>query len=60
MAECFSSLDLMQSAIYSDLMGTHFVRVRVMVINSTFNNISIILWQKVLLEEETRVPGENH
>jgi hypothetical protein len=35
-------------------MGTNFVRVRVMVINSTFNNIS------VLLEEETRVPGENH
>jgi hypothetical protein len=54
MAECYSSLDLMQSAIYSDLMGTNFVRVRVMVINSTFNNIS------VLLEEETRVPGENH
>jgi hypothetical protein len=35
-------------------------QVRVMVINSTFNNISAILWQKVLLEEETRVPGENH
>jgi hypothetical protein len=50
----------MQSAIYSDLMGTNFVRVRVMVINSTFNNISVLLWQKVLLEEETRVPGENH
>ena len=60
MTECISSLDLMQSAIYSDLMGTNFVRVRVMVINSTFNNISVLLWQKVLLEEETRVPGENH
>ena len=60
MTECINNLDLMQSAIYSDLMGTHFVRVRVMVINSTFNNISVLLWQKVLLEEETRVPGENH
>jgi len=25
-----------------------------------FNNISVILWQSVLLVEETRVPGENH
>ena len=29
-----------------------------MVFNSTFNNISVILWQSVLLVEETRVPGE--
>ena len=29
-------------------------------INATFNNISVILWWSVLLEEETRVPGENH
>ena len=28
--------------------------------NATFNNISVILWQFVLLVEETRVPGENH
>jgi hypothetical protein len=26
--------------------------------NVTFNNISVILWQSVLLEEETRGPGE--
>jgi hypothetical protein len=31
-----------------------------MVFNATFNNISIISWQSVLLVEETRVPGENH
>ena len=31
-----------------------------MVFNTTFNNISAILWQSVLLVEETRVPGENH
>jgi hypothetical protein len=31
-----------------------------MVFNTTFNNISVILWQSVLLVKETRVPGENH
>jgi hypothetical protein len=34
-------------------------RVRVMVFNATFNNISVILWGSVLLVEETEVPGEN-
>ena len=28
--------------------------------NTTFNNISVISWQSVLLMEETGVPGENH
>jgi hypothetical protein len=31
-----------------------------MVFNATFNNISVISWQSVLLVEETAVPGENH
>jgi hypothetical protein len=31
-----------------------------MVFNATFNNISVISWQSVLLVEETRVPGESH
>jgi hypothetical protein len=31
-----------------------------MVFKATFNNISVILWQTVLLMEETGVPGENH
>jgi hypothetical protein len=31
-----------------------------LVFNATFNNISVILWQSVLLVEEIRVPGENH
>jgi hypothetical protein len=35
-------------------------RVRVMVINATFNNISVILWWSLLLVEDTVVPGENH
>jgi hypothetical protein len=31
-----------------------------MVLNATFNNISVISWQSVLVVEETGVPGENH
>jgi hypothetical protein len=31
-----------------------------MVFNTTFNNISIISWQSVLLVEETWVPRKNH
>jgi hypothetical protein len=31
-----------------------------MVFKATFNNISAILWQAVLLVAETGVPRENH
>jgi hypothetical protein len=31
-----------------------------MVFNATFNNISVISWQSVLLVEEIGVPGEDH
>ena len=31
-----------------------------MMFGATFNNISAISWQSVLLAEETGVPGENH
>jgi len=41
---------------YSNLFK---IGVRVMVFNATFNNISVISWS-VLLMEETGVPGENH
>jgi hypothetical protein len=34
--------------------------VWIMVLNATFNNISVISWWSVLLVEETRVPGENN
>ena len=44
--------------VYS--VGSLWVSVRVMVVNDTFNNISVILWRSVLLVEEIRVPGENH
>jgi hypothetical protein len=33
---------------------------RVMILNATFNNISVISWRSVLLVEETRVHRENH
>jgi hypothetical protein len=33
---------------------------RFMVLNATFNNISVILWGSVLLVVKTGVPGENH
>jgi hypothetical protein len=39
------------------------VRMRVMVFEATFNNISVISpisWRSVLLVEETGVPRENH
>jgi hypothetical protein len=31
-----------------------------MVLNATFNSISVISWWSVLLMDETGVPGENH
>jgi hypothetical protein len=31
-----------------------------MLLNTTFNNISIISWRSVVLVEETGVPGKNH
>jgi hypothetical protein len=34
--------------------------VCLMVLNATFNNISVISWWPVLLVEETGGPGENH
>jgi len=34
--------------------------VRVMVLNATFNNISVISWRSVLLVEEIGVSGKNH
>jgi hypothetical protein len=36
------------------------VRVRIMVLSATFNNILVISWQSVLLVKDTGVRGENH
>jgi hypothetical protein len=49
-----SSLNL-KIMIYRYTM--YLFRVRVVVFNATFNNILVILWQSVLLVDETR---ENH
>jgi len=38
----------------------YLVSIRVVVFDTTFNNISIISWWSVLLVEERGVPGENH
>jgi hypothetical protein len=46
-----------QCYMYRDYKG---VRVRVMMFNATFNNISVISWRWVLLVEETGVPREIH
>ena len=40
---------------YCELM----VRVRAMVFNATFNNISVISWRSVLLVKENRLRTEN-
>jgi hypothetical protein len=34
--------------------------VCLLVLNATFNNISVISWRSVLFVEETGGPGENH
>jgi hypothetical protein len=42
-----------------DLELIWLVVCQFMVLNATFNNISIISWQSVLLVEQTGGPGEN-
>ena len=54
------SLSMMSSSVYETQGTRSCVRVRAMVFNVTFNNISVISWPSVLLVEETRVPRENH
>jgi hypothetical protein len=39
----------------SRIQGQTWVKVRVMVFNATFNNISVILWRSVVLVEETGI-----
>jgi hypothetical protein len=48
--------DLFSDLIIKELRFSIGVRVRVVVFNATFNNISAISWQSVLLVEETGVP----
>ena len=46
--------------ISNENQTTKSEEVRVIVFNTTFNNISVISWRSVLLVEETGGPGENH
>ena len=40
--------------------GEYYSWFAFMVLNSTFNNISVISWRSVLLVEEDGGPEENH
>jgi hypothetical protein len=42
------------------LLSYLWVRIRVMALIATFNNISVILWRSALSVEETGVPWENY
>jgi len=48
------------NTMYIYLLHKFRVSIRVMVFNATFNNISVILWQSVLLVEEAEELRENH
>jgi hypothetical protein len=48
-------VSLMNGKMVSALAG-----LGVLMFNATFNNISVILWQALLLVEGTGVPRENH
>ena len=42
------------------ILSIYSPRVSVIQCSTSFNNISCILWQSILLVDETRIPGENH
>ena len=60
----FKTLEKWKTGATFDLFFFFYIafdlRVRAMMLNATFNNISVISWQSVLLVEETGVPGVNH
>jgi hypothetical protein len=45
---------------FEKIIISFMFRLRYIVSNAIFNNISVISWRSVLLVEETGVPGENH
>ena len=56
-----SQLTRISNTIVVELGNLHLkIRVILMVLNATFNNISVISWQSILLVEENGGPGENH
>jgi hypothetical protein len=52
--------DISSDSLFLEKGKVYINRVRVMVFNATFNNISVISWRSVLLVKETGVPRENH
>jgi hypothetical protein len=44
--------------IQENIIITQILRVKVMMINATFNNISVISWQSVLMVKKTGIPRE--
>ena len=48
------------SIVFIKVLILHWNKIRAMVFKATFNNISTISWRRVLLAEETGVPGDNH
>jgi hypothetical protein len=58
-SESYQAIRNLQAKIDSSIELGY--RVRVMVFNATFINISVASWQSIfLLLAETRVPRENH
>jgi hypothetical protein len=55
----FKDTDITELSLIEPTEGIYCFRVRVIVFKATFNNISVILWQSVVLGEETGVLGEN-
>jgi len=45
--------------LFTNKLVSYWIRVFVIVFNTTFNNISVITRRSVLVVEETGVPGEN-
>ena len=46
--------------LYCIINGYRILLVWYMVLNATFNNISVISWRSILLLEKTDVARENH
>ena len=51
---------LRYSSSFTDCKSNQNYRVRIMLFNVTFNNISEISWLSLLTLEETGAPGENN
>ena len=63
--ESYGRMDEITIQIYDRIVSILFndgicLFVCMMVLNATFNNISVISWLSVLLVDKTRGPGENH